>query len=378
MKVTPSVPAAVLAVCLAGTSLAAEGPEKVAIRVGGRFLRVAEQGNVRPDRLVPGGSEMFQLIARGKDQIALRAPGGRLVVPAGGDGRLLRASSFPLQPGPQETFRLVPVGENRFALGLLGRQGFVVVDPAAAKPPSAKPPSAKPGPGPGPREIVEIYRLDEVPAAIRTALLAGLTGLATEELRDKEYDKTRTHKIEKYVDLPAPTWDDLTRTKRRQVVGMVEEYRLQAALDGKMDIRVPQMPYLRPYGPSGPGLLLVAVEARLPVHGRVRYRLADVLSGSTGYWTTVQLRAVAEVTARRSGVDVVLSPPRILDLNVSLAKLVLSNDLLDAVRRQVEQVINRELRQNVEHIRQKANRSLEKATGGREFRLPFAGYLGLL
>ena len=82
--------------------------------------------------------------------------------------------------------------------------------------------------------------------------------------------------------------------------------------------------------------MLLAVEARLPFAGHVQYKLPDVASASTGYRATVQLSAVAEVRLQRSGEDVKLGSPAVLDLRVSLEHLKLSNDLLEAVRRQIE------------------------------------------
>ena len=78
---------------------------------------------------------------------------------------------------------------------------------------------------------------------------------------------------------------------------------------------------------GGPGVILLSVDARLPVRGHVQYKLPDVASASTGYRAEVQLSAVAEVRVQRDGGDVKFSPPTVLDLHVSFSRLDLSNDL---------------------------------------------------
>jgi hypothetical protein len=166
--------------------------------------------------------------------------------------------------------------------------------------------------------------------------------------------------------------------KQHQVLGLTEESRVQARLDGHADIRIPAMPVLASCAEGGSGLMLVAVEAALPVQGRVQYRVPGAVSASTGYHVTVLLSAVAEVPLGRSGTDVTVGSPTVLDLNVSLSRLKLSNDLLEAVRREVERFVNRELRHNEGRIREQANRAIDKAISAHEVRIPLLGYLGLL
>jgi hypothetical protein len=55
----------------------------------------------------------------------------------------------------------------------------------------------------------------------------------------------------------------------------------------------------------------------------------------------------------------------------------LTNDLLEATRRQIEHLVNHELRHNEEQIRRKANQSLEKAMSKRDLRIPLLGWLAL-
>ena len=225
---------------------------------------------------------------------------------------------------------------------------------------------------------MEIYRVRELPAILQTALPAALHALAAEELTGKQYDKTQTHKTEKYVDLPDPTLKDLKRTKRHKVIAVTEQYRVQAQLDGEADVRIPAMLYLGSYAKGGPGVILLAVDARLPVRGHVQYKMPDVASASTGYRAEIQLSAVAEVRVQRSGGDVKFSPPAVLDLHVSFSRMDFSNDLLKAVRREIKHLVNHELRRNEERIRQQANHALQKAMSSRDVRIPLLGYLELL
>ncbi len=348
--------------------------EKVVLRTAaGRFLRAAEDGTLRAESFLPGDKETFALVSRGKQQIALKGPGGRWLVPDARDGRTPRLGGAAAEPGDRETFQLVPAGANRFALRGHGSSALLVFDPADARPAEPKTPA-----GPAARETVEIYRVRELPAILQTALPAALHALAAEELAGKQYDKTQTHKTEKYVDLPDPTLKDLKRTKRHKVIAVTEESRVQAQLDGQADVHMPAMLFLGSYAKGGPGVILLAVDARLPVRGHVQYKVPDVASASTGYRAEVQLSAVAEVRVQRSGGDVKFSPPAVLDVHVSFSRMDFSNDLLKAVRRQIKHLVNHELRHNEERIRQQANRALQKAMSSREVRIPLLGYLELL
>ena len=223
-----------LAVLLAVSRGAA--PEKVVLRTaGGRFLHAADDGVIRGESFLPGDKNAFALVLRGKQEIALKGPDGRWLVPDARDGRTPRLGGAAAEPGDRETFQLVPAGANRFALRGRGSSGLLIFDPADASPPPSKAPA-----GPAARETVEIYRLRELPAILQTALPATLHALAAEELAGKEYDKTQTHKTEKYVDLPDPTLKDLKRKKRHKVISVTEEFRVQAQLDGEADIAFPR------------------------------------------------------------------------------------------------------------------------------------------
>ena len=51
---------------------------------------------------------------------------------------------------------------------------------------------------------------------------------------------------------------------------------------------------------------------------------------------------------------------------------------MKAVRRQIKEVVNHELRHNEERIRQQANHALQKAMSSRDVRIPLLGYLKVL
>ena len=288
------------------------------------------------------------MLARGKQQIALRGPSGRYLIPDPRDGHTPRLGAAGTPAADRETFQLVTVANNRFALRPHGSSALLVFEPGAVRPVKPQTP-----PAPAPGETLEIYRLGELPAILQTALPAVIDTLVAEELAGKQYDKTQQHKTEKYLDLPAPTLKDPQRKKRQRVLSMTEEYRIQAQLDGPADIRITGMSFLANYADGGPGLILLAVDARLPVRGRVQGKIPDLASVSTGYQLTVQLSAVAEVTARHVGNDVTFGPPAVSDLHVSVLRLAFSNNLLEAARRQLRHVANRELERNDAHPRKR-------------------------
>ncbi|MGD0898907.1 MAG: hypothetical protein ABR915_13800, partial [Thermoguttaceae bacterium] len=164
--------------------------EKVVLRsADGRFLRATEDGTLKAGALVPGEQETFEIVSREKEQVAVKAPGGRRLV---------------LDPG----------------------------------------------------QTIELYDPRPLPAMLQIAVTAALGGLAAEELAGKSYDKTRTHRTQKHVDLPAFTLKDPLRMKRHTVLSVVEESRVQAQLDGQPDIRIPTMLFLAGRGVGARGLIL--------------------------------------------------------------------------------------------------------------------------
>ncbi|HLA83346.1 MAG TPA: hypothetical protein VJL29_01015 [Thermoguttaceae bacterium] len=225
-----------------------------------------------------------------------------------------------------------------------------------------------------PRPVV-VYDYAEVPVALREALSLAVRTVAASELMGKPYDKTRVKKKEEYVKIPAPTIKNLGRTKRRRVLATEEEYRVQAVLDGEPEIAVAHMPFLKERNRQGRGLIMLVVDARLPTRGRAWYKVPKVLDVSTGYHAIMAIRAVAEVRVERTGDELRLATPEVLRLDVRLEKLELSNDLLDAARRQVRHFLNEEAKRKHDRIRAQANKAIAKAVDDQKFRVPMLRWL---
>ena len=197
------------------------------------------------------------------------------------------------------------------------------------------------------------------------------------ELSGEEYSKVRKRKRQEYVDVPAPTLRKPLRTKPRRVLSMDEETHVRARLDGPPAIDVAAMPSLTDYDRPERGLLMFVVRARVPVRGEVRYKVPDVLSASTGFRAEVELDLVGELRAERVDGKPTLAPPEVLDLEVTIRSLDLSNDVLSAARRPIEDAINRELREKKDRIRDRANKSIRKAVDDGKFRHPALRWLGV-
>jgi hypothetical protein len=344
--------------------------ESVALRADtDRFLHPDSNGPFRAESLMPGDNESFELIPRGKEEIALKATGGRFVVTDARDRRILRLGISQAEPADAQTFRLVLAGSDRFTLRPHGTDTpaeFYAPDPRAPKPPS----------GPHPGETVKVYRIRPM-SSIQPLLSTMVQAIAADELVGKQYDQTRTHDTNKQIELPAPTLKDPKRKRKFQVLAMTEQYRIQATLDGHPDIHIPNILYLADYANERAGAILVSADVRLPISGRVWGKIPDLASVSTGYRAEIKLSAIAEIQVRKSGGDVKIGPCKVLDLHASFSRLDLSNDLLEAARRPIKNFINRELHHNEDRLRQSANRSLEKAIASHELRIPLLGYLGL-
>ncbi len=361
-------------IALVLAALPVTAADKVALRAAnGRFLRAADDGTLHADSLIVAEKETFELDSRGKHDVVLKGPGGRCLAADPHDRHTPRLIVAGAVPASSDILQLLPAAAGHFTLSAEGSNAHLFFTPAPQHVAGTQPPNNSP-----PREMVEIYRIRELPAMLDAAVPATLRALATEELAGKRYDKTQKHVTEKYLDLPAPTLKDLKRTKRRQVLGITEEYRIQAELDGQPDIHIPTMSFLANYADGGPGVILLSVDASLPVRGRIEGKLVNVASVSTGYRITVQLAAVAEVPVRHAANDVTFGPPEVTDLHVSVARMEFSNDLLEAVRRAIRRIANRELAHNAEHIRGSANRAVQKAMSSRQVRIPLLGYLQLM
>jgi hypothetical protein len=346
--------------------------EKVALRTpDGRFLRAAEDGALRPDRLIPGEQATFELVTRDGGLVTLEAFDGRFLVADGRDARTLRADSPRSEPGDRETFRLIPADGNRVGMKARSFRSFIAF---GRRDESAE---AASGESPSDGEAVEIYRVSEVPSGICSALAAAIRGLVVQELADKQYDKTRSRHKEKYVELPAPTFRDPRRKKRVRVLSIDEQTQVQARLDGTPDVRIRQMCCLRGHQDLEARLFMFDLEADVPVWGRVRYRIPGALSASTGFRGVVRLATVGQVGTGGSDADASFQPPRLVDLRVDVCSLDLSNDVLQLARGEIEGLVNRELVDRKDKIREQANKAIRKAIDDQHVRLPLLGYLGL-
>jgi hypothetical protein len=350
-----------------------EAAEKVALRTAdGRFLRAVGNGAVRPERFLPGDDELFELLPHDGGTISLKASGGRLLTAEDRDARHLRADSPRAEPGDRETFQITAVEGNRVGLKARGYRELVVFSASGAKGP-ASPPADKSRP----EETVEIFRVGEIPAEICKMLSGTVQGIAAEELVGKPYDKVRSHKVERFWELPAPTLRDPGRTKRQRVLSMIEEYHIKAELEGQPEIEILRMPTLKGYRDSSVSLFMFNVKASLPIKGRLGYKVRGAVSVSTGYSAVVKLTLVGEIRAVKSGDRLSLNSPELRETHVELQRLRVSNDLLDVAHEPIEDLANHELRHNEERIRQQANKSLAKAVKSREFHSPLLRFLSL-
>lgn len=359
---------AVLAACLgAAIPLPAVG-QRVALRVpGGKFLCAGGDGTLRPEKTCPSAAECFEVLLLPQGRIALKGPQGRWLW-APPPQRILRAESPRSQPGEHESFTLLRIAENRAALrvGQPPEPVFLAAGQRGETRAAARPPA-----------IVELFTVVHISADLRAALADIVRGLVTEELAGKQYDKSRSRRREKTVKLWAPTLRDPHRTASVRLFSIVEQYQVQARLDGPPEIQITQMAYLKGYLEPQTGALCFAAEARLPVQGRLRYAIADLLSASTGFRAVARLNLVGEIAARKSAEELLLGSPKLRELDVQVQELALSNDLLDAARRPIQDLVNQELHQNQTRIREQANRLLANAFEARQLRHPLLRFLGL-
>ncbi len=334
----------------------------------GRFVRGGADGSLRTDGILPGALGTFELVPRGDEQFELGAGDGRFLVRVSENNAPHKSGSVRFQTDERGAFEWIPFGGNRAAVRDCDTSSFIRFD---GRPPA---PGGE-GVGPSDQEIVEVYRAGEIPDALRTALAVAVRELAGAELADKPYHRVRSRTEEKFVDLPAPTLRNLRRTKKVRVLRLTHEYHLRAELDGPLEIAITRMPHLRGYFDDEAALLMFAVEARVPVRGRVRYKIPDALSASVGYRAVVEIDAVGQVRLERPPEGSEVDPAELLDLNVRLRSLELSNDVLRVVRREIEKLANDEIRDRKDRIREKANQSIRKAIQSRAFRHPLLGYL---
>jgi hypothetical protein len=344
----------------------------VAIRVvGGRFLRAGEDGALVADRLYPLESERFDLLSLKGGAVALRSPRGRLLAAQPPDARRLLAASPRAEPGEWETFTLVGVDGNRVGLKAKGFREFVRFAPGPEKSPAGGKPREKPEPA----ETIEIFQTAEFPEAFRNLVASTARAIAASEVGQKEYHQNRVRRHETFVKLPAPSSDDLLRTKRQRVASVTDEYEIRAQLDGPLQIEFRRMPYLRGYRERGTARLMFDVRATAPVRGHVRYHVHNVLSASTNFRTAARLALIGELAVAKQDAKLTFASPTALELSVELTHLDFSNDVLQAARKPIEDVINHELRVNHDRIRDQANKALAKALKTRELENPLLRYL---
>lgn len=305
----------------------ARAEEPLVLRAGnGQFLRMNERGTLIADQLLPTDVASF---ARAPDQsgrLAMKNAAGRVVIVEGDAARHL----WHVIPG----------------------------DKPADRP-------------------VEVYRTSEIPATVRDGLAMVIRTLVVADISNREYVKTRKRKKREFVTLPAPTLRNLRRTKQHRVLAMDEEYELRAKLDGPPTIEIPRMPSLTDYDHAERGCLMFVICVRAPVRGEVRYKIPDALSASTGFRAEVGLELVGQVRSDRENGKPTLTAPEVLDLNVKIRSLDLSNDVLNTARESIEDVINDELDDRQDRIREQANKTIRKAVDAGEFRHPLLRALGV-
>ncbi|NQU21848.1 MAG: hypothetical protein HQ567_11245 [Candidatus Nealsonbacteria bacterium] len=253
-----------------------------------------------------------------------------------------------------------------------GFREFVVFDPANKKPADKDHPD-----GPRPAETVEVFRVKQISESVRAGLALTVRMLVVQQLQGEEYDKTKVRNREKFIELPAPTLADPGRMKKHQILGVREEYRVTARLHGMPEIRIVQMPYLRSYLHGETGVLLFVAEIDVPVRGRVRYQIADAVTAETGFRTKIAMKMVGQFRAKKVDDEVTLEPPEVLQLRIDVRALDVSNDALSAVGRQIEELINDEIRKKRARILQQANKGIRKAVDVQQFRNPLVRYLAL-
>ncbi len=373
MAATFAIRGSVVAAALALLAGIAAAEETVALRTpGGRFLGVEPGGRVTASRFVPGDRETFERHILDGGRIALKTQGGPFLAAAGPQGQVFALAREGADPGPPESFTLVPGEGGRAGLRNASGRFMHFGDTAgAARGPSPSP--DKPGPG----ELADLFRVGDVPAAIQTALGAAAGALVMGELDGKGFAQTRSRLEETYVDLPAPTLKDLRRTRRHRLWTVREEYGIRARLDGQPRIRVLRMPYLRPAAGDGARLLMFAAAAEVPVAGRVSYQAGDSVRAAVNFGALVALDVSGQLRVDKAEGRVTIHAPEVLDLQVQVRKLEISNDVLNAVRRPIADAINHEVGRQHDRILEQANKSVAKAFDGKEIRHPLLEYLGL-
>jgi hypothetical protein len=338
--------------------------ETVVLRAtNGRFLRMDDRGTLRADRWFPTEGECFELVRMKDERVALKTQSQRWLV-RGPGGRVV-ASQDSTDPSQGEAFELIRLEQNRVALKRVGAAGYLHFVDTADRPIELGPQQQVPA-----SAAIEIYQFSETPEAMRVGLSVSLAALAMTQLKDQVYDEVRSRLKVEYIELPAPTLRDWKRKKKHRVFAVREEQRVRAELDGEPIIEITHMPCLKGYVDGGEAALMFAVEAAVPVRGRVSFRVPEAWSASTGYRATAVLTIVGELRTQTSSDKFSLRQPELLEARVQIQGLDISNDLLNAGRGPIEDLINHEIRKNRQRIIVQANKTIREAVGEDVFALP--------
>jgi hypothetical protein len=335
------------------------------------FLRVDETGRLRADRSFPTEDEAFELIERDGGLVTFALKDNRWLVPDA-SGRVLRAVRLPNEPAGRQMLELVNLEANRVAVRASEASVFVTFDKRAPIEVSSDPPNV-----PRDNQVVEIYRFSQIPMTLRSGLSVALGALAIKELKDKVYDKVRSRLKVEYIELPAPTLRNFDRKKKHRLYAVREEYHVQAELGGTPTIKITHMPCLKGFFDPAQSAMMFVVETRVPVSAKVRYRIPDALSASTGLRTTAEISIVGQLRTEKPADGIALSSPEILKVHVLIHGLDISNDVLNTLRAPIEDLANREIRRNHGRIKSEANKAIQKAVQSQEFRHPLLRYLKL-
>ena len=346
-----------------------QAAEIVVLRTtAGKFVRAAPDGSLKADQAFPTDATRFELDPLANGRFTLKALNGRYVQAVDAAGHLARADSPRAMPGERETFELAGLTGNRGGLKVAGFRDFIVFDPTA--------PGDAPAAGqPRPAESLEIFCASDVSSAIQGLLVVAIRAVMQEEVGEKEYDQTRTKKIEKWIELPAPTIKDPKRKKRHRVLATEEQTRVKAKLDAPPDFVIAQMPYLRGYAQSGSGLIMFVASANAAFRGQVHYKMPNVVSAGTNYQAAAKIFLVGELRFEKSGESFSFQPAEVRQLDISLDLRDIANDVANLGREAIERTINHELRQNDARLREQANKALAKALSAQQFQHPLLKYL---
>jgi len=335
----------------------ARAAEPVTLRTSsGAFVRVAADGSLVADALTPQTECLLELTSEPGDQLVLKTRDGRWLLPHPKDPARLWAAKPAADPGAVGRLHLVAVDAQRLALRAAGQPGYVRFlgdDRPLPTFPLALPPS--------PSETIQIFRVSQSLQNLLPIFSATMGTLLSSELGAQEYNTVNVQKQEAFIDLPAPTWDNWGAKKRHQILGLEQRYRLTAQLHGTPEIGLTEMPVLRNFRRAESGTVLYTLTAQLPVRGRVEFEMPGLVYTPVAYRTLIALTITGEFPVERKDKQLTLGDPKVARLDVQLQKLDISNDVLQAVRVPIRDIINDEVRKSHDRIRREAERALRTA-----------------